>query len=496
MNKKVLIVGAGLGGLAAGLRLVKQGFEVEIIEKNNQAGGRLNQIKKDGFTFDTGPSFFSMSYEFEEFARDCNIKLPFEYIELDPLYTVHFSGSPKTWFLYKDIEKLSAQFAEVEPAFREKFEAYLKKSGALFHDTVDLVIKNNFNSLAGYIFTLMRVNPVHLPVLFQSFYDHVKKYFSSQEARQIISLVAFFLGRTPFDTMAIYSLLSYTEFKHDGYFNVKGGMYKIVEGLVEELEKENVKFHYNTEIVSFSESGGKLESLTDRNGKTWKSDIFLVNADAAWFRGNVLKRKAYSEKKLDKMSWTMGYLTFYLGLKCRLPQVNHHNYFLGNNYEEYAGNVMRNPDSLQKPYYYVNVVSKHNSECAPDGCESLFFVCPVPNLYFKKNWDDRDEIINSIISDFSKRIGTDIQPEIVTKTIYTPVEWRDQFNLHRGSGLGLSHTMNQIGHFRPRNYDEKLKNLFYTGASTVPGAGLPMAIISSKLAFERINKYSKNTNKS
>ena len=489
MTNKVLIAGAGLGGLATALRLVKKGYQVEILEKNEQAGGRLNQIKKDGFTFDTGPSFFSMSYEFEEFARDCNIKLPFEYFELDPLYSVNFSDNEKTFHLYKNIDLLAEQFSEVEPDFKEKFERYQKKAGALFNDTVDLVIKQNFNSFAHYVVALMRVNPVHLPVLFKSFYAHVKKYFSSKEAIQIISLVAFFLGRTPFDTMAIYSLLSYTEFKHDGYYNVKGGMYKIVEGLVSELEKENVPIHYRTEIVGFEEKGSKLQALIDQNGKKWTADSYLINSDAAWFRGNVFKRKAYSEKKLDKMSWTMGYLTFYVGIKRKLPMVDHHNYYLGSNYEAYANNILQNPDTLEKPYYYVNVLSKNNAQCAPEGCESLFFVCPVPNLYHKPNWDDKDEIVNSIISDFSDRIGIDIQKEIVTKTIYTPIVWRDRFNLHRGSGLGLSHNMSQIGYLRPKNYDEKYKNVFYVGASTAPGAGLPMAIISSKLAFERIHKH-------
>ncbi len=489
MANKVLITGAGLGGLATALRLVKRGYQVEILEKNEQAGGRLNQVKKDGFTFDTGPSFFSMSYEFEEFARDCNMKLPFEYFELDPLYSVNFSDNEKTFHLYKNIDMLAEQFNEVEPDFKEKFERYQKKAGALFNDTVDLVIKQNFNSFAHYVVALMRVNPIHLPVLFKSFYAHVKKYFSSKEAIQIISLVAFFLGRTPFDTMAIYSLLSYTEFKHDGYYNVKGGMYKIIEGLVNELEKENVPIHYQTEIVGFEEKDSKLQALIDQNGKKWTADSYLINSDAAWFRGNVFKRKAYSEKKLDKMSWTMGYLTFYVGIKRKLPMVDHHNYYLGSNYEAYANNILQNPDTLEKPYYYVNVLSKNNAQCAPEGCESLFFVCPVPNLYHKPNWDDKDEIVNSIISDFSDRIGVDIQKEIVTKTVYTPIEWRDRFNLHRGSGLGLSHSMGQIGYLRPRNYDEKYKNVFYVGASTAPGAGLPMAIISSKLAFERIHKH-------
>jgi phytoene desaturase len=490
MNKSVLVVGAGLGGLATALRLAKQGYSVEIVEKNSQAGGRMNQIKKDGFTFDTGPSFFSMSYEFLEFARDCNIEVPFKYFKLDPLYAVNFSNSPKTYYLYRDIKRLAEQFKDIEPDFEQNMIRYLRKSGRLFNDTVDLVIKNNFDSLIAYIATLMRVNPVHIPVLFRNFWEEVSRNFASKEARQIVSLVAFFLGRTPFDTMAIYTLLSYTEFRHDGYYNVEGGMYKIIEGIVAELEKEGVRITYNTEIVDFIGTERNLDQLVDISGKKWPADIFLINADAALFRCRVFRRKSFSTLKLDKMNWTMGYLTLYIGIKCRLPQVNHHNYYLGTNYEEYGNNVQKNPDSLQKPYYYVNVLSKYNSDCAPEGCESLFFVCPVPNLIYKDNWDDRDIIVNSIIDDFSRRIDKDIGPEIISKTIYTPVDWQDRFNLYKGSGLGLAHNMGQIGAFRPANFDEKFRNVFYVGASTIPGAGLPMAIIGSKLAYNRIEKFS------
>lgn len=486
MNQKVLIVGAGLGGLSTALRLVKEGYTVEIIEKNEQAGGRLNQIKKDGFTFDTGPSFFSMSYEFEEFARDCSITLPFKYVELDPLYTVNFRNDPKTYFLYKDIKKLALQFGDVEPGFEEKMNHYLERSGRLFHDTVDLVIKNNFDSVISYFLTLIKVNPIHLPVLFRTFWQEVKRNFSSHEARQIISLVAFFLGRTPFDTMGIYTLLSYTEFRHDGYYNVEGGMYKIVEGLVKELEKENARITYNTEIIDYRASGNKLQCFVDNHAHEWYADIIVVNADAAFFRNRIFKRESYSDEKMKKKSWTMGYLTFYLGLQCKLPEVNHHNYFLGTNYEEYANKIMKNPGPLEKPYYYVNALSKYNPYCAPEGCESLFFVCPVPNLIYKPDWADKDEIVNSIVADFSKRIHKDIEPEIITRTVYTPLDWQEQFNLYQGSGLGLSHNFNQIGVFRPANTDEIFKNVFYVGASTVPGAGLPMAVISSKLVFKRI----------
>ncbi|MBP7562366.1 MAG: phytoene desaturase, partial [Candidatus Cloacimonetes bacterium] len=480
MAEKVIVVGAGLGGLSTALRLVKKGYEVEIIEKNSKAGGRLNQIKKDGFTFDTGPSFFSMSYEFKQFAQECNIEIPFKYIELDPLYSVNFSGSPKTYHLYKDSSKLADQFLEEEPSFKEKFDNYLRKSGKIFNDTVDIVIKNNFDSKLAYFLTLAQVNPTHVPVLFRSFWQQVKRHFNSKEARQIISLVAFFLGRTPFDTMAIYTLLSYTEFKHDGYFNVEGGMYGIVEGILSELEKERVKITYNTEIVAYESENGKIKSVIDESGHKYASDIFLINADAAVFRSTVLKRKKYSPEKLSKMNWTMGYLTFYVGVGNKLPHVNHHNYFLGTNYEEYANKVLNNADTLQKPYYYVNVISKYNPDCAPEGCEALFFVCPVPNLMYKTDWSDKEIIVQSIIDDFSKRIGTDITGDIISQTIYTPQDWQDQFNLYKGSGLGLSHSMWQIGAFRPANFDEKFENVFYVGASTIPGAGLPMAIISSK----------------
>ncbi len=217
MKKRVIIVGAGLGGLATAMRLVKAGYDVEIVEKNEQAGGRLNQLKKDGFTFDTGPSFFSMSYEFIEFVRECGIEMPFEFIELDPLYSVNFSDNPKkNYHLYKDIDKLAEQFKDLEPQFKEKMEKYLNQSGQVFNDTIDIVVKNNFDSIFDYISSLMTVNPVHLPILTRNFWTQVSKNFSSKEVREILSLVAFFLGRTRFDTMSIYTLLSYTEFKHDG----------------------------------------------------------------------------------------------------------------------------------------------------------------------------------------------------------------------------------------------------------------------------------------
>ncbi|WP_026475103.1 phytoene desaturase family protein [Alkaliflexus imshenetskii] len=485
-SKKALIVGAGLGGLATALRLSSLGFEVEIIEKHHRAGGRLNLLEKDGFKFDLGPTFFSMSYEFDELVESTGIKYPFEFIELEPLFTVSIDGLSKPFTIYKDLDKLAEQFEGIEPNFRKKMLAHLHKTGTLYHDTVNRIVHRNFNSFGDYLLQLTKVPLKHSPLLMRSMWNELCNSFESKEARMVFSLVGFFLGATPFDTPAVFSLLNYIEMRHDGYHNVKGGMYKIVESLETTLKDKGVKFHFNTEITSTVQNKKTLTSLIDQTGKEWKADLFVINADAAWFRGKVLNRPKYNDQRLEKMKWTMAPLTIYLGIKGKLDNLEHHNYFLGNNFDEYAKGVFKNQVSFRKPYYYVNVPSRNNPDYAPEGHESLFILCPSPDRRFKPDWNDREEIAQNIIDDLSQRSGYNINEMIVSKTILSPEHWENMFNLYKGSGLGLAHDLNQIGWFRPANKDEKLNNVYYVGASTIPGTGLPMTIISSKLTTERI----------
>lgn len=486
--KKALIVGTGLGGLTTAMRLSTLGYEVEMVEKYHKPGGRLNQLKKDGFTWDLAPTFFSMSYEFKEFAKSCNLELPFKLFALDPLYTVNFAGNPKNYVIYKDLEKLAAQFSQEEPDFANKMRAYLKRTGVLFHDTEDRIIRRNFSSIVDFASALTSVPWKHAPLMLKSMWTEMNNHFTSYEVKVVFSLVAFFLGATPFDTPAVYSMLTYTELQHDGYHNVEGGMYKIVEGLVKELEKRNVNITYNTQIVGYSSKGKSIEGLKDTNGKLWTADVYVVNADAASFRGDVLKREKYSQSKLDKKKWTLAPFTMYLGVKGKIDGLEVHNYFLGQNFEEYSSKIFKNSISLDKPYYYVNVPSKANPESAPEGSEAIFVLCPVPDLRYKPNWDDSETLANNIITDLSERVGFDIKSNLVSKTVLNPTHWESMFNLYRGSGLGMAHDLNQIGYFRPKNTDEKYGNLYYVGSSTIPGTGLPMAVISSRLTTEQIAK--------
>ncbi len=488
MDKKALIIGAGLGGLATALRLERDGYKVEMLDMYHQPGGRLNQLKKDGFTFDMAPTFFSMSYEFDALAAYCNIEKPFEWIPLDPLYKVNFLGSDDFYTIYKDIPKLHEQFYNIEPNFAIKMRRYLNRSGRLFHDIEKTIIKKNHTSLMQYIGSLTKLPPRHIPKLLRTMWNDMDRYFDSYEAKVIFSLVAFFLGNTPFDTPSVYSILTYTELEHDGYHNVKGGMYRIVEGLVKVLKEKNIAIKANTRITDFVEEHGKVKAFFDEQGNRYEADLFVVNADAASFRGNVLKRPGFTEQKLKRMQWTLAPYTMYLGVKGNISALDHHNYFLGNDFKTYSAGIFKNKIKLDKPYYYVNVPSRLNKDHAPDGCESIFILCPAPDLRYKPAWDDREVLADTIIQDLSARTGFDINKNLVSKTIYDPYNWSKMFDLYKGNGLGLAHNIMQVGYLRPKNKDEKYNNLFYVGSSTVPGTGLPMALISSELVTKRINE--------
>lgn len=481
-----------MGALSTALRLTSLGYaDITVVEKYHTPGGRLNVIREKGFTFDMGPSFFSMSYEFDELFASCGMQNPLRFKKLDPLYSVNFAGSDRVFRIFTDLDKLAAEFEGVEPDFKAKAERYLENAGKIFHDTEYRVVKSNFDSVPAYLMSLSRVPLKHAPRMFYSMWHDLEKTFVSTEAKVIFSLVAFFLGATPFDTPAVYKLLNYTELIHDGYWNVEGGMYKITETLVDELKRRGVKFEYGTDICDYMAEGGRVTGFIDRRGNEHKADIMVVNADAASFRGEVFKRARFSEKRLDDMDWTLAPFTIYLGVKGKVDGLNHHNYFLGNNFREYAGKIFKMDASPERPYYYVNVSSKSNPGCAPEGCENLFILCPVPDLRYKSDWADADAFADHIIADLGERVGYDLASHTITKTVLPPTEWQQRLNLYKGSGLGLAHGLNQIGAFRPKNRDEEFNNVYYVGASTTPGTGLPMVVISSRLAVERILEQEK-----
>lgn len=485
-SNQIWIAGTGLAALATALRLVKRGYKVGLLEKNGTPGGRLNQLQKDGYTFDLGPTFFSMSYEFKEFAQDCGISLPFTYHAADPLYSVHFRNNNREYLLYRNLRHLGEQFADMEPNFDKKMSRYLRETGMIFQDTIDNVVRRNFDSIPEYLQVLSKIDKRHLRHLFSNFGQSVNRYFSSQEICQTLWLVAFFLGNHPQRTNGVYSLLSYIEFLHDGYHIVEGGMYEIVRGIVRELEKEGVCIRYHTEICNVTTTGKQVTAFVDRSGNRYTGEHFIVNGDAALFRGRILNRKSYAENKLAAKDWSMGIVTLYAGLDCKLERLNIHNYYLTPQSRQGISYSLKTATLPEHPNYYVHLSSRSNPAAAPPGGEALTFVIPVPNLLHKKDWYDRQHISQSVLDDFSHQSGYNVSSHLKSLTVWTPHEWENEFGLFKGAALGLSHSMYQTGILRPKNKDEIFSNLFYTGSSTVPGIGLPMAIISSRLTTERV----------
>ncbi len=490
--RSAVIVGAGLGGLATALRLSSQGYDVTVLEKNRSCGGRLNELEIDGFRFDVGPSFMSMTYELEELFSSCGLPNPLVLDRLDPLHQVYFHEYPTPFKIWSDPRRLAESLAELEPDLAPRINAYLDKARNFFHDTEYLAVKTNFDSPWGLAGKILNAPCQHLPAVIRNMWDHSGRYFRSEEVRVLFCLIAFFLGSTPYETAAMFSLLNYIEFRHNGYWTVRGGMYQLVRQLVAILQRRGVRFQTETTVTGVRPEGGRVAAVTDEQGHEWPADIFVVNADAAVFRGKVLQRKKFSEQRLDRMDWSFAPFTIYLGVKGRAESLLHHNYFLGKvrdgEFERYAKSIFRSSELPGDLYYYVNVPSKWCPEFAPEGCESLFILCPSPDLRFKPDWPDREQIADRIIRDLSSRSGMDIPSRTIVRKVLTPTDWEEMFDLHRGSGLGLCHGMNQIGPLRPANKDEEFSNLYYAGASTVPGSGLPMVVISSKLVTERISK--------
>lgn len=483
----IIIIGAGLGGLSTALRLSGK-HKVTIIEKTSKPGGRVGLYEKNGFRFDLGPTFMSMSYELEELFRSTGIKNPVKLTPLDPVYQVFFEGRKDPLRIYKDLSLLQKEFEGIEDNIALKAEKYINHGGQFFNDTMDKVVRRNFNGMTDYLLALSTVPKKHIPYLFKSIWSETGKIFSSYESRVIFSLVAFFLGATPFNTPAIYSLLNYTEMKNDGYWRVHGGMYTLIEEIVKILKERGVEIITNTEITGVEHENEKISFLRDSSGKKWTADVYVSNSDAAYFRGSVLKRNKFSENKLDKMHWTLAPFTVYLGVKGEVENLMLHNYFLGKDFKEYADGIFVKNETPLKPYYYVNVLSKEEKNTAPEGHQNIFLLCPVPDLRYKNNWDDKEKFADLLIDDLSQRTGNNIRQNLVLREVLSPSDWGNMFNLYKGSGLGLAHNMNQVGAFRPKNKDEYLKNLYYVGASTTPGTGIPMVIISSRLVTERMKK--------
>ncbi|MCL4275251.1 MAG: phytoene desaturase [Anaerolineales bacterium] len=490
MKPTALVIGAGIGGIATAARLAKNGYDVTVLEKESTPGGRANQIIRDGHRFDIGPTLFLMPEVWEETFASLGETMS-DHLDLrriDPTYKVHFDDGLQLE-LTSDIGKMQTQLEAVDKTAFTGFLNYIAEGSKHYKMSLEKFVGRNFYNIFEY-FSLK-----NLPLIFQlkaldKHYRNTGRFFKDERLKAAFTFQNMYLGLSPYDAPATYSLLQYTELA-EGVWYPMGGMYAGIQALVKVAEKLGVKFIYNAPVKHIHAGKSKVESVETMDGKTYNADIFVGNADLPYIYKELLP-DTKEAKKLDEKLYTCSTIMFYWGVKKQYPQIAHHNVFLGGDYKASFDQIFEDHTLPEVPSFYVHAPARTDSAAAPKGEDTLYVLVPVGHLDARTE-QDWDALVNrareTIFARLEKEMGiSDLKESIKFEIVYQPKTWKERFNLEKGAAFGLSHNFWQVGYLRPQNRHKQFKNLYFAGASTHPGTGLPIVLLSARLTTERILK--------
>jgi phytoene desaturase len=485
-----LVIGAGIGGIATAARLARNGFNVTVLEKNAKPGGRTYQITQDGHRFDVGPTLFLMPEVFEETFAALGEKMS-DYLDLrriDPTYRVFFDDGLKL-ALTSDLNDMQAQLDRVEKGAFGGLLRYLAEGNRHYKISLEKFVGRNFYNLLQY-FSLG-----NLPLLFKlkalvKHYDNVGHYFKDERLKAAFTFQNMYLGLSPYDAPATYSLLQYTELA-DGVWYPIGGMYRVIESLVKIAEKNGVKFVYDSPVQALQVDGAKVTGAITEDGQLHQADLVVANADLPYVYKHLLPESG-AARKMDKKAYTCSTIMFYWGVNKVYPQLNHHNVFLGGDYKASFDQIFENHTLPDEPSFYVHAPARTDPQAAPANQDTLYVLVPVGHLE-EQNPQDWPSLVErarqTVFSRLAKELDIhDLQGHIKFEIVYQPETWQEMFNLEKGAAFGLSHNFMQVGYLRPQNRHKQYNNLYFSGASTHPGTGLPIVLLSARLTTERILK--------
>ncbi len=485
-----LVIGAGIGGIATAARLAKNGYDVTVLEKNGNSGGRCNQIIRDGHRFDIGPTLFLMPEVWEETFASLGEQMS-DHLDLrriDPTYKVHFDDGLQLQ-LTSNIGDMQTQLENVEPTAFTGFLSYLAEGAKHYKLSLEKFVGRNFYNIFEY-FSL-----ANLPLIFQlkalqKHYINTSRFFKDERLKAAFTFQNMYLGLSPYDAPATYSLLQYTELA-EGVWYPMGGMYAGIQALTHVAEKLGVKFIYNAPVKKLKVDGSRVIGAELENGREFSADLFVGNADLPYIYDQLLPDPAEA-KKLDEKLYTCSTIMFYWGVDKQYPQVAHHNVFLGGDYKASFDQIFQEHRLPDEPSFYIHAPVRTDPAAAPEGQDTLYVLVPVGHLEARTQ-QDWDAMVNkareTVFTRIAKEMGiTDLREHIKFEITYTPKTWQERFNLVKGAAFGLSHNFWQVGFLRPQNRHAKYKNLYFAGASTHPGTGLPIVLLSARLTTERILK--------
>lgn len=484
---KAIVIGGGFSGLSTAINLAHKGLSVTLLEKNDQVGGRARLYQEKGFTFDMGPSWYWMPDVFERFFEKFDRKVSDYYTlhRLDPGYEVYFPEGDKV-SVDANLENLGKWMERREPGSFDKLTQFLKEAEYKYEVGINDLVYKPSRSITEFIDVRLLKGLVRMHVL-RSMRKHVSSFFKDPYIRQLMEFPILFLGAVPDNTPALYSLMNYADLKL-GTWYPEGGMYSVVQGMERLAIELGVNIQVDTEVTGFEFNDKSISAVKTDKG-TFDADVVVASADYNHVDQKLLPKKFsnYTPSYWDRRKMAPSSLLFYVGINCKVKNMEHHCLFFDAPFDEHADAIYTNPRWPETPLYYVSNTSKTDKLVAPEGGEALTFLIPLaPDL--EDTEEMREKYFNMIMDRFEESMGQSIRNNIVLKRSYAMLDFKKDYHAFKGNAYGLANTLDQTAILKPSLKNRHLKNLYYAGQLTVPGPGVPPSLISGIVVGDEIVK--------
>jgi phytoene desaturase len=483
----VIVIGAGIGGISAAARLAQRGLHVTVIEKNSQPGGRCSRFNRDGHHFDTGPTLLVMPLLFEaEFAAlGFSLREILDLQRVDPTYHLVFDDGSRL-SLTSDLKAMYDQLESIQPGSYDGFLRYVEEGHRHYNLGIDRLVNRDFRKASDF-FTFD-----NLPLLFQlkpfvQHYRNMSVYFDDPRLKAAFTFQDVYMGLSPFEAPATFSMMPYTELAH-GVWYPKGGMYRIVEAVTEIAKQAGVEFVFDANVERIDVNGTSARGVILADGQRLDADAVLANADLPYVYRDLLPQDGYADQ-LARKRYSCSTISFFWGVDKFYKTLGAHTLFLADDYRENFESIIQDLDLPKNPSLYIHAPTRLDSSMAPVGEDTLIAIVPVGHIREndERDWGEiRDEARRHVFRRLVTLGISDLEAHLKFEISYSPLSWRKRYNLMKGSTHGLCHNLTQLGYFRPSNRHARYHNLYFAGASTRPGTGLPTALVSGRHAAERI----------
>src|SRR5688500_2885024 len=489
MNKKVVVIGAGIGGLGTAGLFAKKGYDVTVLEKNATLGGRANIFEADGFKFDMGPSWYLAPDLFEHFFELLGEKVSdhLDLFRLDPSYRIFFYNDPEPLDIRSNIVLDAATFDSIEPGSGQRLRAYLKQSEYQYGVATQHFMYKNYDTIFDFFNRRVMTEGQKLSV-FSKMHTFVSKFFKSRKLQQVMEYTMVFLGTSPYEAPALYNLMSHMDF-NQGVFYPRGGFYELIKALGRIAEKNGAVLRTNCPVAEIFVSDGMAKGVLLNDGEFVEADIVISNADMQHTEARLLTEasRSHSQKYWDKRVMAPSAFIMYLGMSEKLPQLVHHNLLFSEDWRKNFDDIYKDPCLPDEPSLYVCAPSVTDGSVAPEGKENLFVLVPIASD-LKMSDEEKERYSVKVLELMEREMGlTGLRKKIEYKRIYTVDNFASDYNAFKGSALGLAHTLWQTAIFRPSNVSKKVKGLYFVGAGVNPGIGTQICLISAELVYKRVH---------